>query len=154
MKKKNILLVFALIVSMLSFAQKPQGGQNGSSQRQRMSPEDMSKRQTERMVKQLKLDEAQTVKVQAINLDFSEKMKTAFESAQDDRSSMRSKMETIRNEKNAELKTVLTEEQYKKYLEDEKTQMEERKSRQANGTRGQGRGQSRGDGQQRGGGQR
>jgi Spy/CpxP family protein refolding chaperone len=88
-------------------------------QRGSMDPVEMSKKQTERMKENLQLSEDQVNKVSKINLDFAQKRQELRKSASDDRTAMREQMEKIRDERNTELKQVLTAEQYKKFLTQE-----------------------------------
>lgn len=124
MKKTLIPLIAGLFFTIAGIAQPP-GGQ--------FDPEEMVKRQTQQMVEDLGLNEAQEVKVDSLNRKYSQKMGEMFQSAQGDFQGMREKMETLREEKNAELKTILTEEQYTKHVELEKKRMEEFRSRRRDG---------------------
>lgn len=139
MKLKGILLLMGIAIVAISFAQPPRG---------QFNPEERVKRQTEQMVEDLKLDDAQTVKVKALNEKYSEKMSEAFQGAAGDRSAMRETMTKIREEKDAELKGILTAEQFKTYQELEKKRNEERRSRMGNRSDGppSRRGQQRGTG--------
>ncbi|MBN1924560.1 MAG: hypothetical protein JW798_01885 [Prolixibacteraceae bacterium] len=135
-KKVIITLIAGLMITLAGIAQPPGPGQ--------FDPEEMVKRQTEQMVEDLSLNDDQTKKVEAINRKYGEKTREMFQSAQGNFEGMREKMETIREEKNGELKAVLTEDQYNKYIEIEKKRMEERRNRwreggqqgQSNGRRG------------------
>lgn len=147
MKQKSLLFIAALIMSMITFAQPP-GGQGGNQ----FDPEEMVKRQTEQMVTDLTLNADQTKKVEEINRKYGKKMNEMFQGNRDgggDWSKMREKMEAIRTDKNAELKTVLTDDQYNKYIEIEKKRMEEMRQRRGTGNQGpppERRGQQRGSG--------
>lgn len=79
------------------------------------SPEDMSAKQTEHMTEKLGLSEDQTAKVKAINLTYAQKIQEAREENSGDRSAMQEITTAINKEKAAELKTVLTDEQYKTF---------------------------------------
>lgn len=139
MKQRFYFLVTALLFATIVMAQPPQGGPQGGP----MNPEEMVKRQTEEMVKDLGLDAKQTEKVSAINKKYADKMGEIFKSSQGaDRDAMREKMMTMKTQKDAELKTVLTAEQYTKYQEIEKKRMEKFKegSNDSSDKRGQQRG--------------
>ncbi|HNW51334.1 MAG TPA: DUF4890 domain-containing protein [Prolixibacteraceae bacterium] len=120
--KRIYFLAVVLFLSAMTFAQPPQGGPGG----RQFNPEEMVKRQTDEMVKDLGLDAKQTEKVSAINKKYADKMGEMFKNAQGggDHDAMRKKMETMRTEKDAELKAVLTAAQYTKYQELEKQRME------------------------------
>ncbi len=74
----------------------------------------------ERMISDLKLNEQQAADFRRINEEFREKMLKEKESMEAERNQMREKMTTLMNEKNAAVKKVLTDEQYKLYLEKQK----------------------------------
>ncbi|MDA3879257.1 MAG: hypothetical protein PF436_02615 [Prolixibacteraceae bacterium] len=120
----TFLLVFMAVITM---AQPPQGREG-----RQFSPEDMAKRQTEQMTEDLKLNELQVEKVSALNKKYAEKMRDAFQNAEGNREQMREKMQTLRTEKDTELKEILTEEQFKKYQEIEKERMERMQQRREN----------------------
>ncbi|MBN1767050.1 MAG: hypothetical protein JXR50_11630 [Prolixibacteraceae bacterium] len=122
MKRTIITSIAILFFSVLAFAQPPGGGQG-----MQFDPEAMVKRQTDEMVELLNLNADQTEKVQKLNEKYQEKQSEMFQGMQGggDFASMREKMETMNKEKAAELKEILTEEQFAKY---EKSQ-EERQQR-------------------------
>ncbi|HKM93026.1 MAG TPA: hypothetical protein VJY41_05180 [Prolixibacteraceae bacterium] len=122
MKKLLLTAIVGLLVAITGNAQ-PQGG------RAQFNPEEMIKRQTEQMVADLDLSKEQIPKVEAINKKYSEKTQLLFQNGDGDRSKSREKMETLRNEKNVELKTVLTKAQYTKFIELEEKRMQERRQR-------------------------
>ncbi len=131
MKKLIFSLIAILTISFSIDAQRQQRGNMGT-------PEEMAKKQTERMKEDLALNADQEVKVGEINLKFINKQKDLRKNASSDRTAMREAMKTVRNERKAEMKKVLTEEQYKKMLAKDKEMMQKRKQ-----GRGQGKGQGR-----------
>lgn len=141
MKLKNILLIIGLIIGITSLAQPPQGRQLNSEER--------AKRQTDQMVKDLGLTEAQATKVQALNDKCSKKMSEYTQQAGDDRAKRREMMQLVRSEKDAGLKEILTADQYKKYQDIEQKRIEERQQRSGDRSGGGGaerRGKQRGNG--------
>jgi len=120
----TFLLVCLVVVTM---AQAPQGRQG-----RQFNPEDMAKRQTEQMTEDLNLNEQQVEKVSALNKKYAEKMRDAFQNTDGNREQMREKMQTQRTEKEAELKEILTDEQFKKYQEIEKERMQRMQQRREN----------------------
>jgi Spy/CpxP family protein refolding chaperone len=145
MKLRSFLFAFAfLFVGIMAMAQPLQGmGQ--------FNPEEMIKRQTEQMVKDLGLNDSQKTKIEALNKKYGAKMGEVFQSAGGDREKVREKMTAMRTEKDAELKTILTPEQFTKYQELEKKRMEERRQNGQGRPGGPGappqkRGQQRGSG--------
>jgi periplasmic protein CpxP/Spy len=90
--------------------QPPQG--------QKRTPEERAKRETEWMKTDLTLMEKQIPLVDTINLKYAKKqdeMRKQMEGQ--DREAFRPKMEEMQKQKNEELKSVLTEDQLKKYIE-------------------------------------
>ncbi|ATL49339.1 hypothetical protein COR50_20360 [Chitinophaga caeni] len=104
--KKMFVMVFAcLLVGMTAFAQQGPGGQ-------RRSVEDRVKMTMEWMNKELSLTADQNTKITAIQTDFYKSMDKMRESGErPDRETFKK----MNDEKEAKIKEVLTEEQYKTY---------------------------------------
>ncbi|WP_430933553.1 DUF4890 domain-containing protein [Saccharicrinis sp. 156] len=113
----SLVAIFAITFSLE--AQRPQRGNMGT-------PEDMAKKQTERMKEDLGLTDKQTTKIQSINLKYANKQQELRKNASGDREAMRESMKTIRDERMTELKKVLTEEQVEKLVAQEKERMQNR----------------------------
>lgn len=147
MKQRIIFLALLLFITTMSIAQAPQ------EQGKQPNSEEMVKRQTEQMVKELTLNETQKTKVEAINKKFGTKMSETLKAAGGDREKTREQMKTLRKDRDTELKSVLTAEQYTKYQEFEKKKMEERRKNGQAQPGGPGasekRGQQRGSGDQK-----
>jgi len=107
--KKLVLVAFLFCVTTAIFAQPGQG-------RPQFNPEDMAKRQTEWMTKELSLTDAQVAPVDSINLVYAKKQAELFK-PDGDREAMREKMTALNAEKEKAFAAVLTEEQLKKYKE-------------------------------------
>ncbi len=136
MKTRIVMTIIALAVAGTTFAANPLGNMLSRSaiqnpQYQRMTPEERAKAETQRMKTDLTLTDQQLAKVDTINLKYA-KMRSGMRGQfQGDREGMMAKMQEMQQQKNAELKSVLTEEQMKKY---------EELLQQRRGFRGQGRG--------------
>jgi Spy/CpxP family protein refolding chaperone len=141
MKKIGILLVAFLLVAGISYAQErgggdrpsksmPQGGPRGD--RPQMNPEEMIKRQTQRLVDELKLNKDQEAKVLAINKKYTEKRPFDFakmrDASDEERAKMREEMLKIQAERNKEIRAVLTPEQAKIFDENQKKREEMRRN--------------------------
>jgi hypothetical protein len=113
------LLVFFLFAIGTSAYSQPRGGQKS------LDAPTRAKQQTERMKKELQLTETQLPEVEAVNLKYSERQQALFsekkEGEQPDRSKMRSEMEKLEQEKEADLKPLLTESQWKTYQANKKS---------------------------------
>ena len=101
MKKTVILLLMTMFVASGVFAQ----------QRQRATPEERAKRQTETLAKVLELTDEQKEKVAAIDLKYVQ----PAESSTTDREKRREEFRKRAEQRNAEIKKELTEEQQKKF---------------------------------------
>ena len=114
-----IIFVTSLMLTSSVFAQQGQkGGGPGAAK-----PEDRAKRLTEMMKESLKLTPAQEPKIASINLKYAKKNEEIKSIA--DTSLQRKTFQSTNKQREAELKTVLTPDQFKSYLK----QVEEMKSR-------------------------
>ena len=143
MKRLGILFVVLLFAAGASFAQERGGGERpsktmngrpGGQGRPQMNPEQMVQRQTQRLVEELKLNKDQEAKVLAINKKYMEKNPFDFSKMRDasdaERAKMREEMRKVQEEKNKEIKTVLTPEQVKLFDENLKKREEMRRNGQ------------------------
>lgn len=130
MKKFGIILLAFLFSTGISIAQERGAGQRPSKaaettgqgqrgDRQNMNPEEMLKRQTARLVEELKLNKDQETKVTAINKKYWDKQSADWakmrEASDEERQKMRESMRTIQAAKDKEIKAVLTADQVKLY---------------------------------------
>jgi hypothetical protein len=130
MKKLGIVLVILVFAVGMTFAQERGGGQRPSAtqqarpggaggNRQQMNPEEMLKRQTQRLVEDLKLDKAQEAKANAINKKYMDKQSAGFAGMRDasdaERAKMREERTKIQAEKDKEIKAILKPDQVKLY---------------------------------------
>jgi hypothetical protein len=107
--KKRLFLVSSIIwVMVITAFGQPQNRQN-------WTPEQMAKRQTEMIKAATGIDDATTAKVDAINLKYAKEMAT-FREKNMDREAMRESMKEMRDKKEAELKKVLTPDQFAKMI--------------------------------------
>ncbi len=112
--KKVIGLCLVLLVSSVSvFAQSgKRSAKKGGDPAQRC----------EKMIADLKLDEKQAADFRKVEAEFRDKMKAERKQADWDRRKMREKMMSLRDDRDAEMKKILTEDQYKQYLEKQRLQ--------------------------------
>jgi len=102
-----------LISSVSVFAQDgKRGAKKGGDPAQRC----------EKMIADLKLDEKQAADFRKVEAEFRDKMKAERKQADLDRRKMREKMMSLRDDRDAEMKKILTEDQYKQYLEKQRPQ--------------------------------
>jgi len=154
MKKLGILFIVLLFVVGATFAQERGGGQRpsksmsgrpGGQGQMQMNPEEMVKRQTQRLVDELKLNKDQEAKVLAINKKYMENNRVDWSKMRDatdeERTKMREEMRKVQDERNKEIKAVLTPDQVKLFDENLKKREEMRRNGQGFGGRPGGQGQ-------------
>ena len=112
--KKVIGLCLVLLISSVSvFAQGgKRSAKKGGDPAQRC----------EKMIADLKLDEKQAADFRRVEAEFRDKMEAERKQLDSDRQKMREKMTAMRNDRDAEMKKILTEDQYKQYLEKQRPQ--------------------------------
>lgn len=143
MERIGILLIALLLMAGISNAQERGGGERPSKSMQQggpggdrpqMNPEEMVKRQTQRLVDELKLSKEQEAKVLAINKKYMEKQPFDFAkmryASDEERAKMREEMTKVQTEKNKEIRAALTPEQAKLFDENQKKREEMRKNGQ------------------------
>ena len=114
--KKILFAAVALIFSVSMFAQAPQRGE-----RREFKPEEMATRMADGMKKGLNLNDEQYKSVYNLYLKRGEEMKARRDKGQQgqqvNREARREEMKKSQEAMNAELKKILTAEQYTKYEE-------------------------------------
>ena len=117
-------MIALMLISVTSiYAQGNNPGMGPGMGRGNASPEDRAKHLTEMMKETLSLTAAQEPKVSAINLKYAKKMEEVRKVA--DTAVQHKSMRNLNNQKDGELKAVLTADQFKSYLK----QVEEMKAR-------------------------
>lgn len=136
-KMAGVAMLFSLL-SMNIAAQGPGGPGRGPQ----MTEDDIKER-AEQTAKTLELNDEQSEKILAIDMDFFNKMQIErqkmrnAERTPENRDAMREKMTTMRDDLNKQYEAVLTPEQYKKYLEmQEQRRTEMQQQRQQNNPEG------------------
>lgn len=126
MKRIGILM---MVLLMATFAGMAQGG----GQQRNFDPEEMAKRQTAQIKEACGLDAAQEKKVHELLLTSGKKMRAEREKMMGaggpPSEDMRAKMQKMRDDQNAEMKKILTADQYKKY----EKYLEERRAQRGGG---------------------
>ena len=125
MRKIGMFVLMMVFAAFIAEAQP--GGQ--------MSPEDRATRQTEQMGEYIKMDKALTTKVQDLNLKYAKKSqelragRNFMDMSDSEREKMRAQMTTQQEEKDKELKKILSADQwkqYEKYREEARQRMQQR----------------------------
>lgn len=124
--KKILFAAVALMFSVALFAQGPQRGE-----RREFKPEEMATRMADGMKKELSLNDEQYKSVYNLYLKRGEEMKARRDKGQQgqqvDREARREEMKKQQEAMNAELKKILTPEQYTKFEEMQKKQQQQRR---------------------------
>lgn len=121
---KTITTTLALVAALLCTTTKAQ-----DATRKTHSPGERAEKRTEQMTTELGLDADQAAKLEAMNKRYAEEMR-ALEPTEAERQAKREKMKDIQTRRDAELKVLLTEEQYAKMMELRQQKMDERKGTQ------------------------
>jgi len=133
--KKLLLAAVALMFSVSMFAQQPQRGE-----RREFKPEEMATRMADGMKKELNLNDEQYKSVYNLYLKRGEEMKARRDKGQQgqqvSREARREEMKKNQEAMNAELKRILTAEQYTKY--EEMLKKQQQRQRQGGPRGGQG----------------
>lgn len=108
---KIIATTMVLATVLLCTAAHAQG-----ATREKPSPSERTDQRTEEMTKELGLNEDQAAKLKAMNGRYAEELRMTRPS-DEEREAKRQKMKDIQTRRDAELKTLLTEEQYAKMME-------------------------------------
>lgn len=131
--KKILFAAVALMFSVTLFAQGSQRGE-----RREFKPKEMATRMADGLKKELELNDEQYKSVYNLYLKRGEEMKARRSKAQQgqqvDREARRAEMQKQQQAMNAELRKILTPEQYTKYEEMQKKQQQKR--REQGGSRG------------------
>lgn len=98
---------------------------NKGALRERMTPEQQATRTVERLTTELKLTDKQQADLKKWYTESFKKREEAMQKNRDNREAMRDQMKKDREAADAELKKVLTEEQYKTYKANEEKRMKE-----------------------------
>lgn len=111
MKRIAFLMVALLMVGGLAMAQ-------GSRKegKMKMDPKERAEKMTERMAKEYSLNEAQKKQLLDANLALNEQMAKKAEDQKAERGQMRKEMKANNDAYNAQLKKIMTEEQYASYV--------------------------------------
>jgi len=119
----KIFLILALFMTV-SFTADAQ-----RAEKKAPNPEKQAEKRTTKMVEALQLDEAQTAKVAAINLDHAKKIAAAKKRKKAVNKAMKEAREAIHTEKDEKMKAVLSKTQYKSYFEMQTKKIKEKEEK-------------------------
>lgn len=142
MKKLGVFFVILLLVTGITNAQERGAGDRPSKSapeanrinRAQMNPEEMIKRQTQRLTTELKLSKDQEAKVSEVYKKYQGKQNVDFakmrDASDEERKKMREEMMKVQTERNKEIRAILTPEQAKTFDENQKKREEMMKNGQ------------------------
>ena len=133
--KFKIHFLFLLLSMFLANCASTQNNQTQSATINN-NPELAADKLTAEMLDKLQLSDAQLPKVKAINLNHLEKVQELRQQASGDRSAMQSLKTNLQKDTNAEMKLVLTDSQYQKYLSMQTENTGRRRGSKGSGGRG------------------
>ena len=119
--KKVLFAIICVFAISLTISAQPGG--------QQRTPEEMAKRQTERMTTDLKLTPEQVTPVDSINLVFAKAQAKLFEKANGDFASVRDDMQKLNALRVEAFEKVLTKEQLDTYKQMQEERMRNRGNR-------------------------
>ena len=128
---KKLFVICIMLAASITFV----AAQQGQGQRQRQTPEESAKDNTERIEKLLSLTADQKTKIAAIDLELAKEMYALFQKNQGNREAMLTGWQAIDKKRDEKYKPVLTADQFKKYLDDKEERrkaMEARRAQQSN----------------------
>lgn len=130
---KAITILTTTLFLLLTFAVSAQR----TDSRQKMTPEQQATKMVEKMTTQLQLNAKQQKELTTYYTETFKKRAEARQKNMDNKDSMRENMKKERDAADAQLKKILTPDQYKKYKADEEKRKEEMKKRgdRPNGSR-------------------
>lgn len=102
------LMIIAALASMTVAAQ--------AQEKDRKTPQERAKLRTEHMTKELELSPEQQAKVEAINLKYADRVEAVRAEREAERTAKREAAEAMHAAHDAEMKAVLTADQYTKWV--------------------------------------
>ena len=138
-KKALPLILLLALAGNTQAADSPAGAQSAPAPASRMSPRHMDPAtMTRRMTTNLGLSPEQVTEVEQINQRFATRLEEHRRQAESMRAAHQEAMRKIGEQRDAELKEVLTEEQYRKHAEQKQMMQERRHERRGDGGSGKG----------------
>lgn len=122
---KKILFLATTLLMLLNVGTQAQ--QRGP--REKMTPEKQAERLIERLNQELKLTDAQQKELKSWYTESFKKREEVFQKNKENREAMREQMQKNQKANEAQLKKVLTAEQYKTYQANEEKRQKERQQR-------------------------
>lgn len=125
---KKLFLGLALAAGLIATTAHAQDARGGGAN---ITPEQRAERQTAMMTKRLGLSPDQVEKVKAINLKHAQDAQAVRDARKDEKGAQPGAMKDMKAEKDAELKAVLTPEQFTTWTQMEANMQERRQQRRS-----------------------
>ena len=123
------LLMNVFFVAIVLFTSNNMFAQNKSGQKPERTPESMSQRNADRMKADLNLNDEQTKKVYEVNLKYNKERQANHAKREQERSEKMAAAKKKKDQKNAELKKILTADQYSKMIQNQEANKEKMKQK-------------------------
>jgi periplasmic protein CpxP/Spy len=120
---------FLLVITLFVFGITAVNAQKQNADKPRPTPLQVAYNQTEWMKTELKLDDKQKTDVSNINLKYAKLRDQIFQANKGNKEVIQPKMKELNSQKNAELKKVLTADQFTQLVKIEKQRAEEQKKK-------------------------
>ena len=113
------LLMNAFFVAIVLFTSNNMFAQDKTHQKAERSPETMSQRHAEKMKSDLNLNDEQTKKVYEVNLKYNKERQANREKRSQEHAKKMAEAKNKNEQKNAEMKNILTADQYSKMIQNQ-----------------------------------
>ena len=124
---KQILNV--VLVAIVLFISNNLSAQDKNQQKAERTPEAMSQRHADKLKSELNLSDEQTKKIYEVNLKYNREMQAQRAEKEKQRSEKMEQLKKKKEQKNAELKKILTEDQYTMMLKNQEAKKEKMKQK-------------------------
>ncbi|WP_027387136.1 hypothetical protein [Chryseobacterium gregarium] len=126
---KKLVLAVALVGmgSLVMAQQTPPQDKEGRRAEMHQKFQEREQEHLDKMQKDLGLNQSQVAQIKALHEKRKNEMKTDFDKNKDQRQARMEQMKAKREQMNADMKKILTPQQYDKWQADRKAKMEERK---------------------------
>ncbi len=131
------LLMNAFFVAIVLFTSNNMFAQDKTPQKPEQTPETMSQRHADKMKSDLNLNDEQTKKVYDVNLKYNKERQVNREKRSQERKEKMAEAKKKNEQKNAELKNILTADQYSKMIQNQEANKAKMKQKRQGGKKGE-----------------
>ncbi len=127
----------AFFVAIVLFTSNNMFAQDKTPQKPEQTPETMSQRHADKMKSDLNLNDEQTKKVYDVNLKYNKERQVNREKRSQERKEKMAEAKKKNEQKNAELKNILTADQYSKMIQNQEANKAKMKQKRQGGKKGE-----------------